>query len=195
MPGKMKSQFSDDYHDTVRTLQCFAKRAGHADSPTIPVEIAQRQAYLRRSKPDKRMQMADDDLREQIARLECQIEERAEAVARCGRIAVVSKAAIAVGGILILAMTLGAIRFDPMIMTGAIAAVIGGTVLFGSNRRTAQDFTAAMKTAETRRAELIGRVNLRLVGEGEREPCIRGCGGSGGSGRRQSAASQQRGGS
>jgi len=112
------------------------------------------------------MQMPDDDLREQIARLECQIEERAEAVARCGRIAVVSKAAIAVGGILILAMTLGAIWFDPMTMTGAIAAVIGGTVLFGSNRRTAQDFAAAMKTAEIRRAELIGRVNLRLVGEG-----------------------------
>jgi hypothetical protein len=110
--------------------------------------------------------MADDDLREQIACLECQIEERAEAVARCGRIAVASKAAIAVGGILILAMTLGAIWFDPMTMIGAIAAVIGGTVLFGSNRRTAQDFAAAMKTAEIRRAELIGRVNLRLVGEG-----------------------------
>jgi hypothetical protein len=143
------------------------RRAGRAcRQTTIPVEIRQSQAYLRRSKPDKRMQMPDDDLREQIARLECQIEERAEAVARCGRIAVVSKAAIAVGGILILAMTLGAIWFDPMTIIGAIAAVIGGTVLFGSNRRTAQDFAAAMKTAEIRRAELIGRVNLRLVGEG-----------------------------
>jgi hypothetical protein len=112
------------------------------------------------------MQMADDDLREQIALLEVRIEELAEAMARCGKIAVFSKAATAVGGIFIVAMMLGAIRFDPMIMTGAIAAVIGGTVLFGSNRRTSQDFAAAMKAAETRRAELIGRVTLRLVGEG-----------------------------
>jgi hypothetical protein len=132
----------------------------------IPVEIGQSQAYLRRSKPDERMQMDDDDLREQISCLELRVEELAEALARCGRIAVVSKAAIAVGGILILAMTLGAIRSDPMTMTGAIAAVIGGTVLFGSNRRTAQDFTAAMTAAERRRAELIGSVDLRLVGEG-----------------------------
>ena len=110
--------------------------------------------------------MADDDLRETIAGLEFRIEELAEALARCGKIAVFSKAAIAVGAILIVAMMLGAIRFDPMIMTGAIAAVIGGTVLFGSNRRTSQDFVAAMHTAETRRSELIGKVNLRLVGEG-----------------------------
>jgi hypothetical protein len=112
------------------------------------------------------MQMNEDEMREQISCLEVEIEERAEALARCGRIAVLAKAAIAVGGLLILAMMLGAMWFDPMTMIGAIAAVIGGTVLFGSNRRTAQDFAAAMTAAERRRAELIGRVNLRLVGEG-----------------------------
>jgi len=63
-------------------------------------------------------------------------------------------------------MALGAIWFDPTAMTGAIAAVLGGTVLFGSNRRTSQDFAAAMTAAESRRATLIGKVDLRLVGEG-----------------------------
>ena len=111
------------------------------------------------------MAMADDYLREEIARLEIRIEEFAEALSRCGKIAVFSKVAIAVGAILILALMLGAIRFDPMIMTGAIAASIGGTVLLGSNRRTAQDFAAAMQAAEAHRAELIGEVHLRLVGE------------------------------
>jgi hypothetical protein len=51
--------------------------------------------------------MDDDDLREQILSLEVQIEELAETVESCRKIILISKAVIAVGGILILAMTWG----------------------------------------------------------------------------------------
>jgi hypothetical protein len=105
------------------------------------------------------------DPREQISRLEARIEELAEAAEGCRKIILISKAAIAVGAILGLVIMLGAIRFEPMALIGAIAAVIGGTVLLGSNSSTLAEMTAAMKTAETQRAELIDRIELRLVGD------------------------------
>ena len=110
--------------------------------------------------------MDDDDLREQILSLEVQIEELAETVESCRKIILISKAVIAVGGILILAMTMGMVRFDPMVMIGAIAAIIGGTVVFGSNTSTLKQTTAAIEAAEAHRAELISRIDLRVVGGG-----------------------------
>jgi hypothetical protein len=75
----------------------------------------------------------DGDLQEQILHLEAQIEELADVIERCRKIILISKAAIAAGGTLILAIIIGAVGFDPTIMIGAIAAVIGGIVVFGSN--------------------------------------------------------------
>jgi hypothetical protein len=99
----------------------------------------------------------DDDgqLREQISHIEAHIEERAEAIERCRKVILISKVAIATGGILILAITVGVIRFDPTAMLGAIAAVIGGTVVFGSNTSTLKQTTGAMEAAKTRRGELM----------------------------------------
>jgi hypothetical protein len=62
---------------------------------------------------------------------------------------------------LILAIIIGAVGFDPTVMTEAIAAVIGGTVIFGSN--------IDVKAAEAHRAELISRMPLRVVGDGKVE--------------------------
>jgi hypothetical protein len=59
---------------------------------------------------------------------------------------------------------LGAIGFDPTAMIGAIAAVIGGVVVFGSNSSTSKQTAAAMKAAETQRARLIDMIDLRAVG-------------------------------
>ncbi len=111
--------------------------------------------------------MDDSDLREQILSLEAQIEEFAETIESCRKIIVISKAAIAVGGMLIVTVTLGLVRFDPAVMIGAIAAVIGGTVVFGSNTSTSKQTTADMKAAEADRAELISRIDLRVIGGGE----------------------------
>ena len=107
--------------------------------------------------------MDEDDLREQISRLEVHIEELAEAIEKCRKIILISKAAIAIGGALILAITFGAIRFDPMAMIAAITAVVGGIVLYGSNRSTLEQTMAAVRAAEAQRAELIGRIELRIV--------------------------------
>jgi small neutral amino acid transporter SnatA (MarC family) len=108
--------------------------------------------------------MDEDDGGEEIAQLEAQIEELAEGIESCRKIMLASKAVIAVGGILLVAIMVGAIRFDPMALTAAIATVLGGIVLFGSNRSTSQEKTAALKAAEAQRAELIDKIDLTMVG-------------------------------
>jgi len=102
------------------------------------------------------------ELREQLTQVEAEIEELADRIERCRKIILLAKAAAIAGGVLILAIIIGAIRFDPTVMIGAIAAVIGGTVVFGSNTSTLQQTTSAMEAAETRRAELI--VDLGAAG-------------------------------
>jgi len=116
--------------------------------------------------------MHDGDVREQILALEAQIEKLAEEIESCRKVIMISKAFTAVGGILILAMTIGIVRFDPMIMIGAFTAVIGGIVLLGSNWSTSQQAMAALKAAEAQRAELISTIDLRLV-EGGNDGALR----------------------
>jgi len=117
-----------------------------------------------------RFQMNDDgDLHEQILHIEVHIEELADIIERCRKIILISKVAIAAGGILILAIIIGAVGFDPTVLIGAIAAVIGGIVVFGSNTSTLKQTSTAMKAAEAHRTELISRMDLRVVGDGKAE--------------------------
>ena len=109
------------------------------------------------------------DLYEQILHIEANIEELTDVIERCRKIILISKAATAAGGTLILAIIIGAVGFDPTVMTGAIAAVIGGTVIFGSNRSTLKQIRTDVKAAEAHRAELISRMPLRVVGDGKVE--------------------------
>jgi hypothetical protein len=118
--------------------------------------------------------MDDGDLRDEIVRLEASIEQLAGVIESCRKIIAASRAAIVVGAILLLAIMTGALRLDPTMLIASIAAVIGGIVLLGSNSRTLDDTTAALQTAEARRTELIGAIDLQLVDEKEREWTARG---------------------
>jgi hypothetical protein len=107
--------------------------------------------------------MADGDPRDQIARLEADIEQLAQTLEGCRKAMLLSKVAIGAGGICMLAYFLG-ISLDPTIVIGALAAIIGGVVGFGSNSSTSKQTMAAMKAAEAKRTELIGMVGLRSAG-------------------------------
>jgi hypothetical protein len=110
--------------------------------------------------------MTDGDLRDRISRLEAYIDELAETVEGCRKIILASKIAIAAGGISMAAILFGAIRFDPLVMVAAMAAILGGVVVFGSNVSTSQQTVARIKEAETARAELIDKLELRAVDDG-----------------------------
>jgi hypothetical protein len=96
-------------------------------------------------------------------KLEVQIEELADALERCRKTALASKAAVGLGGILVAATTLGVVTFDPMVMVAGLAALLGGVVVFGSNTSTANQLSESMRSAEAQRAALIGQLDIRLV--------------------------------
>ena len=113
------------------------------------------------------MNLTDDDNPiDEISRIEAQLEELAEVSERCRKIIVVSKAAIAGGAALLLVTMLGLFGSNQVTAIGAIAVVIGGIVSLGSNVSTLRETMAAMTAAEMLRSDLIGRIDLRLVGDG-----------------------------
>jgi hypothetical protein len=110
--------------------------------------------------------MDDDDPIDEIPRIEARLEELAGVAERCRKIILVSKAAIAAGAGLLLAMMLGLFGSDTIALIGSIAAMLGGIVSLGSNVSTLRQTMAAISAADARRTELIGRIDLRVVGDG-----------------------------
>ena len=105
----------------------------------------------------------NDALHDEIARLEERIVALSEARERCRKISLAAKIAIAAGASwLVLSIF---VPFVPTLFFGAIAAAIGGIVLLGSNATTWTQTEDALGAAEAARAELIGRVEMRLVEE------------------------------
>ena len=107
----------------------------------------------------------DDDPHEGIERLEAQIDELAARLASCRKFILVSRIAVMAGAVLLMALPLGLIRFDPTVMLAAIAAVLGGIVGWGSNRSTAQETAAELVALEADRKALIGTIDLQVVTE------------------------------
>jgi hypothetical protein len=101
----------------------------------------------------------------EIERLETRIEQLAGKIEGCRKFMFASRIAIALGAALLAATLLGLIAFDPAVLLAAIAAILGGFVLLGSNRTTANEAASQRDQAEARRAELITSLGLRVVSE------------------------------
>src|SRR6187455_1254892 len=101
--------------------------------------------------------------REEIARLEERIEELDAKIESCQKFAAASRFAMALGGVLLVGLVFGVIPFDPLALTGAMAAGLGGIVTLGSNNSTAKEAAAQLAAAEAERADLIGSIHLRVI--------------------------------
>jgi len=110
------------------------------------------------------MDEEDGDLREEIVRLEADIEKFAETIESCRKLILAAKGAVALAAISIVAALVGAINLDPAVVIGAFGVVLGGFVVFGSNTSTLEQAKAATRAAELRRSELIGQIDLHVVG-------------------------------
>lgn len=105
------------------------------------------------------------DLREPIADLEAEIETLSEAADRCRKIGMAAQGVIAIGGVLFLLLMTGFLPFGPTFVL-ALAAVLGGLALLGSNKRTWDETVAGIRELEARRAELIDALRLEAVAAG-----------------------------
>ena len=110
--------------------------------------------------------MDQGDPTDEISQIEARLEELAEVAERCRKMILASRAAIAGGAALLLVVMLGLFGFNQVAAIGSIAAVLGGIVSLGSNISTLQQTTAAISAAEARRSNLIGGIDLRVVGDG-----------------------------
>ena len=107
--------------------------------------------------------MNEDDPTDEIADLEARIEQLAEIAARCRKIILGSKVAISGGFALLLVALLGLFGVGEGAALGSIALVLGGIVSLGSNVSTLRQTEAAIGSAEARRSDLIGAIDLRVV--------------------------------
>ena len=110
------------------------------------------------------MSMAEEEPSDEISRIEARLEQLAEVAERCRKIILISKIAIAVGVALPLLMMLG-LFVSTEVAVGSIAAVLGGIVSLGSNVSTLRQTTDAISAAEQLRSDLIGGIDLRVVGD------------------------------
>jgi hypothetical protein len=104
------------------------------------------------------------DPRDEVARLEAEIEAAAEAAERCRKFILAGKISIAVGAVWLLANAFGLIA-GLASLAGGTAALLGGIVAFGSNTMTARQIAARILAAEAARAQLIDGLRLRPVAD------------------------------
>ena len=107
---------------------------------------------------------SDDDPHDKIVCLEAHIEELAAKIESCRKFILASRIAMAGGGIVLAAMLLDAIRFDPVGMAAAISALLGGIVVWGSNGSTAKEAVKELAATEADRAALIEMIDLNVIG-------------------------------
>jgi hypothetical protein len=109
--------------------------------------------------------MDEENPADEISRIEARLEELAELAERCRKAILVSKAAIAGGLALPVLMVLGWFGSSPVAAIGSITLLLGGIVWLGSNVSTLQQTMADIGAAEALRSDLIGRIDLRVVGD------------------------------
>lgn len=103
------------------------------------------------------------NLRDEIVRIEDRIEQLTEKIESCRKLILASRIAVAGGALVLAAMLFGVIRFDPAVMAAAVAALLGGIVVWGSNRSTAQEATDELTSNEAYRSALIQKMKLTDV--------------------------------
>lgn len=109
--------------------------------------------------------MAEDDPIDEIATIEARLEHLGAVAERCRKIILASKVAVGGGIAMLLGMLIGLLGPSQVAAIGSIAAVLGGIVSLGSNVSTLQQTMAAIGAAELARSELIGGIDLRVVGD------------------------------
>ena len=105
------------------------------------------------------------DLHDDIDDLEAEIDTLVEVAERCRKIMMVAKSAIAAGAIVFIAVLLGVLRSDALILLVSVTAALAGVAIYGSHRSTLQELRVRISDHEARRSALIDAMDLHVVKE------------------------------
>jgi hypothetical protein len=105
----------------------------------------------------------DLDPREQIARLEAEIEKLSVTAEWCRKLGFAAKVAVGAGLALFAVIFFGPVYATGLSLMIAGILTLGGLVLAGSNGTTAEQTAEKIAEAEQMRAELISQMSLTLV--------------------------------
>jgi hypothetical protein len=111
----------------------------------------------------KAREMSNGDMHDQIEDLEVQIESLAETAEGCRKWILLSKVAMAIGGILLCASVTDFIWLGLPMTLFAIATVLAGIVWGGSNLSTLRWTEAERRAAEKLRIQMIDEADLPFV--------------------------------
>jgi hypothetical protein len=103
------------------------------------------------------------DVRGELARLEDRVEALSARLKNCRKLMAAGRGLVVASALLLAAALFGFIRFDAVALVGAIIGALGGLVLIGSNRTTAEQAQAQLAEAEAQRAALIDWIDPRVV--------------------------------
>jgi hypothetical protein len=107
-----------------------------------------------------------NDLHQQIADLETEIDDLSEAAERCRKSMVVARVAIIAGVLLVGASLAGLVETDALVLVIGIAAALAGIGLLGSSRGSLEHITGRIRASEARRDEMIAGMSLQSVQDG-----------------------------
>ena len=108
------------------------------------------------------------DLHQQIADLESEIDDLAEAAERCRKSMIVARVAIIAGVLLAGASLSGLIRTDALVLVIGIAATLAGIGLLGSSRGSLEHITDKIRASAARRHGIIDGMSLQSVQDSSR---------------------------
>jgi hypothetical protein len=110
--------------------------------------------------------MEERDPRDEIERLEAQIDVLSAKIDNCRKFILAARIATAAGGLALAAILFGLLRPELSWLAAAMAAVLGGIVVWGANGSTAKEAAEQLAAAEARRAALIGGLDLHTIPSG-----------------------------
>jgi hypothetical protein len=100
---------------------------------------------------------------DEIARLEQRLEDLADDMERCRKLAILAKVMVMGSVAWIAAGLVGLVGLGGTSIVVSIAAILAGLILGGSNRSSMEHTQADIDKTEARRHELIGAIDLRTV--------------------------------
>ena len=104
-------------------------------------------------------QSSDEDRRERLQRFDAEIDRLAAAIELGRKVIPFAQVAVVVVGAVILAITIGAIGFDPTAIVGVSVALGMGILFLAWRRRRLTLMTGLLKIAKEHRAVLIDEID------------------------------------